>query len=187
MTERDYLAAELALGLLDGEDLVTARGLAASDADFARQVEQWQQQLAPLLDTISHQTPPKHVWDRVVSQLAARPEDGAQILVLQRRLRIWQRTAAVAAIAACALAVVTLAPLMAPRSPEAPAAPLVASFTLPSTPARLGVTWLPGQRDLLVDAAGLPGDGVHDHELWLVPPEGKTISLGLVAPDKSVR
>jgi anti-sigma-K factor RskA len=81
----------------------------------------------------------------------------------------------------------TLAPLLAPRPVETPAAPLVASFTLPSAPARLGVTWLPAQRDLLVDAAGLPGDGVHDHELWLVPPEGKTISLGLVAPDKSVR
>ncbi|MFM6930687.1 MAG: anti-sigma factor domain-containing protein [Novosphingobium sp.] len=187
MTERDYLAAELALGLLDGEELIAARGLAAADADFARQVEHWQQQLAPMLDTIGPQTPPKHLWNRITAELSARPEGGAQIAVLQRRLRTWQRTAAVSAIAACALAVVVLSPRLAPRPPETSEAPLVASFTLPSTPARLGVTWLPGQRDLLVDAAGLPGDGVHDHELWLVPPEGKTISLGLVAPDKSVR
>ncbi|MEJ6010531.1 anti-sigma factor [Novosphingobium aquae] len=187
MTERDYLAAELALGLLDGEELVAAHGLAASDADFARQVESWQQQLAPMLDTIGAQTPPEQLWDRIAAELSARPEGGAQIAVLQRRLRTWQRAAAVSAIAACALALVVLSPILAPRPPETPEAPLVASFTLPSTPARLGVTWLPAQRDLLVDAAGLPGDGVHDHELWLVPPEGKTISLGLVAPDKSVR
>lgn len=187
MTERDYLAAELALGLLEGEELLTARGLAASDAAFAAEVERWQQQFAPLLDTVGPEVPPEAMWERIAAEIARRGEGGSEVAILQRRLRNWQRAAALSAIAACALVLLTVLPLLTRPAPQAPAAPLVASFTLPSTPTRLGVTWLPGQRDLLVNAAGLPGDGVHDHELWLVPPEGKTISLGLVAPDRSVR
>lgn len=187
MTERDYLAAELALGLLEGEELLTARGLAASDADFAAKVERWQNHLAPLLDRVGPEVPPEDLWERISAEISRRGEGGSEVAVLQRRLRNWQRAAALSAIAACALVLVTVLPLLTKPAPVQSAAPLVASFTLPSTPTRLGVTFLPGQRDLLVDASGLPGDGVHDHELWLVPPEGKTISLGLVAPDKPVR
>ena len=52
MTGDQTLAAEYALGLLEGEDLLAARARVASDALFAAEVDQWQDRLAPLADHI---------------------------------------------------------------------------------------------------------------------------------------
>ncbi len=46
----DMLAAEYALGLLEGEELLAARGREASDPVFAAAVAWWQDRLAYLLD-----------------------------------------------------------------------------------------------------------------------------------------
>ncbi|WP_158241511.1 anti-sigma factor domain-containing protein [Novosphingobium sp. TH158] len=187
MTERELLAAELALGLLEGEELLTAHGLVASDGEFARLVEDWEHRLAPLLDTIDPVAPPTDVLQRVLAGIDRAPEAGTEVIALRRKVRRLQWTAGLAALAAGVLAIVTLPPMFAPAPTAPAAAPLVASFALSGTELRLGVTYLPERGDLLINAAGLAGDGVHDHELWLVPPEGKTISLGIVAPDRSVR
>ena len=52
-----------------------------------------------------------------------------------------------------------------------------------------GVTYLPDREELLVAASGLTADGVHDHELWLVPAEAgaELRSLGLIAPGEERR
>ena len=65
MTERELLAAELALGLLDGQELLTARGLLASDPGFAALVADWDQKLVPLLDVIAPVEPPAAVWPKI--------------------------------------------------------------------------------------------------------------------------
>ena len=54
------------------------------------------------------------------------------------------------------------------------------------TPLRLDFTYLPEEDSLLVGAVGLTADGVHDHEIWFVPPEGELVSLGVVTPGKIV-
>ncbi|MFT6472484.1 MAG: anti-sigma-K factor RskA [Qipengyuania sp.] len=46
MTGDQTLAAEYALGLLEGEDLLAARARVASDALFAAEVDQWHERLA---------------------------------------------------------------------------------------------------------------------------------------------
>lgn len=186
MTEREFLAAELALGLLEGEELLTARGLAVSDPDFARLVSDWEAKLAPLLDEIGPVKPGPQVWQKIAASLDAAPH-GGEVVSLQRRLRIWQWSAGLSAAAALALAVLAAPALFGPGPAAIEPAPLVASFTIPSTEARLGLTYLPERGDMVVSALGLAGDGVHDHELWLVPPQGKTISLGVVAPGEARR
>jgi len=77
-----------------------------------------------------------------------------------------------------------VAPAPAPGTP-----PLVASIPITDTPLRVGLTFLPDRDELLVAADGLTADGVHDHELWLLPPgEGAQVrSLGLVAPGTQKR
>ena len=50
MSDRDLLAAEYALGLLEGEALLEARGLSATDRDFGDAVDGWLERLAPWLD-----------------------------------------------------------------------------------------------------------------------------------------
>ncbi len=187
MTEREQLAAELALGLLAGEDLLTARGLAASDPAFAAQVADWEGKLAPLLDEILPAEPAPDLWRRIEATLDAEPAGGTAVAELQRRVRRWQWTAGLSAAAALVIAVLAGPELLRQSAPPPVAAPLVASFTLPATEARLGLTYVPERGDLLVSAVGLSADGIHDHELWLVPPEGKTISLGVVVPGKARR
>jgi anti-sigma-K factor RskA len=185
MTERDALAAELALGLLEGSDLLAARGLVASDPAFAALVADWESKLAPLLDEVAPVEPGAALWPRIEAALASAPD--STVIALQRKVRRWQWAAGLSAAAALALTIFAAPVLFAPKPVAVEAAPLVASFTLPSTEARLGLTYLPERAELVVTAAGLSADGVHDHELWLVPPAGATISLGVVAPGQAKR
>lgn len=184
MTERDQMAAEYALGLLEGEDLLAARGLMAQDTAFAGAVAFWEARLAPLLDEVEGAVPDEALWARIAAEIEAVP-DGV-VISLRARIRFWQRAAAGAAMAATgAIALLVLQPPATPP-PGTPVdtAPLVASIPIGDTPLRLGVTYLPDRREMLVSASGLSADGVHDHELWLVPPEGELRSLGVVVPGR---
>ena len=94
------------------------------------------------------------------------------------------------AAAAVALALLAFAPGNAPVSApgEAPAQiaaadPLMATVPIGDTGLRLDVTYIPESDRMLVAAIGLTPDGVHDHELWLVPDDGGAAkSLGVVVP-----
>ena len=63
---------------------------------------------------------------------------------------------------------------------QAPAPVLAGSIPIDKTALRLAVTYIPERRKLLVSSSGIAADGVHDHELWLVPDRGEPLSLGLV-------
>lgn len=185
MTADDRLAAEYVLGLLAGKDLLDARGRIAGDANFAQAVDWWEAKLAPMLDEISEAAPPEEVFARISAAIGESGTEGGEVVALRRRLKFWQRTAAAGAIAACAaLAALVLTPqtgFSPGTAPQIAAAPLVASIPIGDTPLRLGVTYLPDRKELLVSASGLTADGVHDHELWLVPGDGSALrSLGVV-------
>jgi anti-sigma-K factor RskA len=70
-----------------------------------------------------------------------------------------------------------------PQVPAIASAPLVATVPIGDTGLRLDVTYVPESEQMLIAAIGLSADGVHDHELWLVPGDGSAPqSLGVVAP-----
>ena len=192
MTDLDQLAAEYALGLLEGEDLLMARSRIAREPAFADAVAQWDARLAPMLDDIGTIEPGPQLWARIQAEIDAKPDGGAEVIemaALRQKLRNWQVAGTASAMAAvAALAMVVLTPNQ-PGSPVNPplAAPLVASIPIADTPLRLGVTYLPDRSEMLVSASGLSADGVHDHELWLVPAEGNLLSLGVVAPGEERR
>lgn len=182
MTERDQLAAEYALGLLEGEDLLAARGRMAAEPEFAAAVAFWESRLAPLLDEIGGAVPDEALWQRIAAEIETAP--GGEVVSLQARLRFWQRAAAGAAMAAVgSVALLVLQPAPGPAETALPG-PLVASIPIGDTPLRLGVTYLPDRQEMLISASGLTADGVHDHELWLVPPQGELRSLGVVRPGR---
>jgi anti-sigma-K factor RskA len=118
--------------------------------------------------------------------------EGAQSLGVvvpgeQRRVRQWQVASMVSAAAAVALAFVAIPAMQAgPDIPVESAAPLMANIPIGDTALRLAVTYLPDDSEMLVSASGLTADGVHDHELWLVLPEGAQ-SLGVVVPGEQRR
>ena len=196
LPERESLAAEYVLGLLDAEARLQARGLMASEAAFAASVALWEDRLAPLLDIMPPEAPDGDVWQRIrtaldLSDLADKPV--IEVLSLRRRVRQWKIATGFAAAAAVVLAFLALpmtrgpGPDVIPAQQIAAADPLVASIPIGDTPLRLGVTYLPDREEMLVSASGLTADGVHDHELWLVTPEEGAKSLGVVVPGEERR
>ncbi|WP_298301469.1 anti-sigma factor [uncultured Erythrobacter sp.] len=201
--ERDdaMKAAEHALGLLEGEELLASRGKAASDPEYAARKAWWNNWFAPWTDEVAPAEPSDAVWARIEAQIngsqpnLAANDDGdiaSNVVDLASRLRRWQWTAGItSAAAALMLAVMVFSPGGEPRSvvPStngtvlAAANPLIAQVPIGDTGLRLDVTYIPESERLLVGAIGLIADGVHDHELWLVPADGSALqSLGVVVP-----
>lgn len=191
------IAAEWALGLLEGEELLAARGKYATDPDFAWRKEWWDNWFAPWTDDMAGAVEPgAHVWDGIAARLATQPGIAAapnasswgEVVALKARLRRWQWAAGLtSAAAAVALAVLVLNPagVQAPDAQPAQiaAAPMIATVPIGETGLRLDVTYIPESERMLIAAIGLAPDGVHDHELWLVPDDGSAAkSLGVVAP-----
>ncbi|MBV9929664.1 MAG: anti-sigma factor [Alphaproteobacteria bacterium] len=183
--DRDVLAAELALGLLDGDDHAEAAALAGRDPEFRAAVAGWTARLAPMLDEVHETAPPDRVWSRIEARIAPPPSNVVQ---LRRRVNLWRgySLAATAIAASLALVLVTR-----PSPPPPPAAPqtLVAMMQSEGGPARLVATYDPQTRRLIVQAAAgmAPAPG-HAHELWLIPAAGgKPHPMGIVsatAPNK---
>lgn len=192
------IAAEWALGLLEGEELLAARGKAATDPDFAWRKQWWDDWFAPLTDAMPGAEPSDAVWDGIAARIAAQqatadvaagsPEAPAvNVAALEARVRRWQWVAGISSMAAAvALALFLSSPLGSPVAPPvqvAAAEPMVATVPIGETGLRLDVTYIPESERMLVAAIGLTADGVHDHELWLVPADGTAVqSLGVVAP-----
>lgn len=182
MTDRDYLAAEFALGILEGEELLEARGLAASDPEFAREVAAWERRLAPLFDEIGEQVPPEGIWQRVKRELD-RDRDGDPV-ALPKRLGWWKGMTAAAAAIAAALALVVA--FNATRPPPVLAPPLksellVASLVSEDKAMLMSATWEAQDRSLTIMPGNLPPAPGRSHELWIIPADGTPRSLGLVA------
>lgn len=192
------IAAEWALGLLEGEELLAARGKATTDPDFAWRKQWWDDWFAPLTDGMAGAEPGEQVWDGIAARIAAQqtaadvaaasPEaPTVNVVALEARVRRWQWVAGISSMAAAvALALFLSSPLGSPATPPvqvAAADPMVATVPIGETGLRLDVTYIPESEKMLVAAIGLTADGVHDHELWLVPADGSALqSLGVVAP-----
>lgn len=192
------IVAEWALGLLEGEELLAARGKYATDPEFAWRKAWWDNWFAPLTDAMPGAEPGDHVWDAIAARMAAqqaaletRAEQASppsNVIALEARVRRWQWTAGLtSAAAAVALALLAIMPLQTPADapPQLVDArlPLVATVPIGETGLRLDVTYIPESERMVVAAIGLTADGVHDHELWLVPADGGALqSLGVVAP-----
>lgn len=196
-------AAEHALGLLEGEELAASNSKLESDPEYRWRKDWWNNWFAPWTDEVAGQEPSEDVWKRIsaevqASQFPASTSGGevssaaSNVIDLTARLRRWQWTAGItSAAAAVMLAVMVFAPGSEPGSiaPSgnvpvlAAADPLVAQVPIGDTGLRLDVTYIPESEKLLVSAIGLTADGVHDHELWLVPADGSALqSLGVVRP-----
>ena len=182
MTGRDYLAAEYALGILKGEELVEARGLAASDGDFAREVEAWNERLAPLFDEMDEEAPPEAVWLRIKAGIDG--DRGGDVVELKRRLGWWKgMSAAASAIAASLALVVAFDATRPPPVVEAPARAdmMVASLMSSDKAMMMSAAWKPSEKRLMVMPGNMPPEPGHSHELWIIPADGKPRSLGLIS------
>lgn len=194
MSEQDIQAGELALRLLDGEELLAARRLLVEDPDFAAAVAQWENRFAPWYDEFPERALPADLWSRIEARLARGGD--ALVISLKRQLRAWRAAAAIGGGAAIAAALalllvpttVTPPPVTPPvESPER--GPLLVASVDAGTTAVVGLTYLSDSGELLIVPARLAVPDRRARQLWLIPAGQAPVSLGLVegeAPQRRV-
>lgn len=174
--ERDLLAAEFALGVLEGPDRVQALRLQLSDRGFRTAVIAWQERLAPLFDEIPEIVPDPATWPRIAAALDDRRSTG-----MAGRLRAWRFGAFGAGAVAAGLALVlALQPMRAP-APQPPAQPgAIAQLQGKAGEPLVVAHYDPASGRLRVRASGLP-ESPRVPELWVIPAGGAPHSLGQIA------
>lgn len=177
--EQVQMAAELALGVLEGEERAEALRLSLAHPAFAAMVARWQGRLDPLGEGFE-EAPPPDLWRAIEARLDAEPQTGNL-----RKLRLWQGLAAASgALAAGLAAIMVLGPATvreaaAPTAPAAPAPVVIAQLT--GTDGTLLAANIDPQAQYLdIRAIALPDSGLTP-ELWVIPGDGVPRSLGLIA------
>jgi len=178
------LAAELALGLLDGSDLLAAQARERADVGFAADVERWRDVASDVVRG-SAEMPPSWLWPtlRARAANASNVHASAGRAPSAWRTRLWQTTTAVASAAAIIFGLMTFEQRRPPAAPmlNAPrSAPLVAVLSGPIDSIVVTVSFDPASGQLTLAPYRLrPGAG--SAELWVIPPGGAAHSLGVVA------
>jgi anti-sigma-K factor RskA len=190
LSEAEALAAEHALGVLDGRERAAAEQRMATDPAFAADVEAWRQRLAPMLDSVAAVPPSPDMWRRIERLLPAN-DNGA----LMNRLKFWRNSAMGGfALAAASLAAVVVQVNQPPITIEkqVPVSPqgqmLSASVVSQDTRVQpLFVAAYDPDRKSLIVTSLLPEGSERDkvHELWLIAGQDKPKSLGLVESGKA--
>ncbi len=183
MPDRSAMAAELALGLLEGAERAEALRLMLADPDFAAEVEAWRGRLAPLYDGFAETSAPAGLMDRIDSlidaELAAeRPSPVVAHLPARSGGNGWKiATLAMSAVAAVlALALVLPGPAVEQTLPANPAM-AVAQLTGPIDGLLLTARYDSRTSEMLVRVEGMPVTDT-EPELWIVPKDGQPRRLG---------
>jgi anti-sigma-K factor RskA len=189
--DQSTLAAEYALGLLDGDALRQARERADSDPAFSSEVARWRGRLAPLHEEFEEVAPPAGLWSRIDRGMSGRGAANDNAAMLRRRLGMWRSaTAAMTAIAASLALLLLVEPrtmtVPQPQVQQRASTPMVAMLGNQGT-MKVVASWDPAARQLVLAVPGdMPADPVHSHELWVIPAGGKPRSLGTMAAGKQM-
>lgn len=178
--DRDALAGELALGILEGEDRARALRLMLADRDFAARVERWRMHQSGLFDAIEDVAPPEGAWDGIAARIASPTATAAA--VQPKALRWWRASALASGAIAATLAIL----LVIPRGEDPTGAAqnfAVAQLTGPIEGLRIATRYDPASATLRVRATGMPATPT-EPELWIVPAGGGApVSLGQIDRD----
>jgi anti-sigma-K factor RskA len=184
--EHDLTAAELALGVLEGDDLAAALRRVLAEPGFARDVERWRLHFAQLFADWPAVAPPETAWPAI-----ARALDGRSGAAVRRPWRWWPATAGVASLVAAGLALVLIV-RPAPVPPPAPTViaargPVLVAQLAPSATAAgtqaIAAFYDPATGALRLGPAPVAGAG-KAAELWVIPADGVPRSMGLLNADR---
>lgn len=188
--DRETLAAEYALGLLDGDELAQAMELERVDPAFRDAVNRWNNRLAPMLDDVAPVTPPPGALAGIERRIeSAVPTANDNVVMLRRRLGRWRAFAGGASALAASLALILVlrSPAEIVRPATQPVAPLVAMIEGDQGAAQLVAMWRKDERKLMVFPARVPPSSPGQaHELWVIPADGRPRSIG-VMPERTMR
>lgn len=191
------LAGEYVLGVLTPPQRRQVEARITADAGFARLVDEWERDLAPLLAGVAAGDVPAHLWPRIRTRLGWPAVERRGIM---QNLNFWR--AATGLAAAAAIAAVVIGQL--PRTPAAapvggdivqvtPPPADEAEATKPVTPLLHddgSAGWLASVdaahgKVLMVPVPSAPDPQGRVPELWLIAPGEPARSLGLVSTTRS--
>ncbi|WP_419757787.1 anti-sigma factor [Acidisoma sp.] len=197
--DRDLLAAEYVLGVLEGPEREGAVRRADQDAAFGAAIAEWEERLAPLAAIVPPVTPPAALWQRIEAScgLVAAPLSRAPLSQSARSsgpssargflnaLGFWRGTTALGFGLAAAIAVVAVVDRRVPPAP-APASeiPVASAILNPPKGAPAFVAEATPDRTLVLKplerVAVASGK---DYELWALP-DGANVpkALGVLPP-----
>jgi len=176
----DMTAAELVLGLLDGDERDAALHRLARDPAFAVEVDAWRDWLGALYAAWPGIEAPAAVSARIEASLDTRGGVPAAANDNQR----WRRLAAVAGLAACLLLVMTVMLVRRPppapvRIPVAAPAPLIAAIAPTARGAPIAAAYDPASGTVRI-AGGVDVPAGRTAEVWAIRGEEAPRSLGLL-------
>ena len=178
--DQEALAAELALGLLEGEARADALRRNLADPAFAAAVDAWRVRLDPMYDEFAS-VPPAHLWPAIEARLA--PGLARSDAAASRQIRRWRWLAAGSGALAASFAAAFLF-----ARPE----PVTIVREVVRAPTEVAVAQLGGKAGTLLAANYEPDDGALRvraiivpegplvPELWVIPAGGAPQSLGLL-------
>ncbi|HZP68329.1 MAG TPA: anti-sigma factor [Pseudolabrys sp.] len=175
LPEDEVLAAEYALGVLDGAERAAAEQRVARERGFARLVAAWEERLAPWAAAIPELAPPPHVWNRITDALPAQEQHAG----LWQNLAFWRGfgLAAGTLAAACLAALIYLG--------VSQQEPLVA--TIEGGGQRHFVATIDVKRSTVaIVPAAFRAEASRIPELWLIPADGRPRAVGLLRADAPV-
>ena len=118
----DTAAAELALGVLDGEERGAALRRLIAEPEFAREVERWRDHFALLFAGVPEVMAPAGVFENIESKLI-----GTRTMVPMRSSNPWKPAALAASVAALLMTAVAFRPVEVAPVPVA-TAPMIAAM-----------------------------------------------------------
>ncbi len=164
LTGSDTVAAELALGVLDGDERAVALRRMIAEPAFAREVEQWRDHFAMLFAGVAEVPSPDRVWPRVEDQIG-----GARSVSPMRARNPWKPAALAASVAALAMTAVAFRPV---ASVPVASAPMIAAMALTDTNASQ-----PALYDADAGMVKMPGP--------MPIPEGRSAQLWVIEGDRA--
>ena len=170
-------AAEYALGVLAGAERDAAAQRVARDRAFAALVAAWEERFAPWAAEIPEVAPPPQVWERIAAQLSRAQRQRPRFW---QSLVFWRGFGIVSALAAACLAVLLY------LSAASQQAALVASIEGDGQRIFVAVIDVKRAAIAVVPAAYRP-DPTRVPELWLIPPGGKPLALGVLPSDRAIQ
>jgi anti-sigma-K factor RskA len=168
----DVAAAELALGLLTGEERALALRRMLSDPAFARDVERWRMEFAALFARMPEVSPPPEVEERVIALL-----DGKATA----RPGYWRPLAIASSLVAASLLgllVVRPDPVAPPPVIASAPAPMVAAFMVEGIKTPLVATY-DSTHGRLSMPGPMPIPAGKSAQLWAIVGTGAPQPLGL--------
>lgn len=181
MPDIELTAAELALGLLEGQERTAAEHRLEREPAFADAVERWRSTFEASFPIAMAEAPPE-LRARVLAAAGVGGVGSSGPAANDNQ--VWKLATAIASLVAiCLLVVVLTRPVPAPVSlapAPAPATVLFAQLTPTSGEAHtLPAVYQPQAAALRIAAADLSG-AQRSAELWLIPDDGVPRALGLL-------